>query len=104
MQNIHRAGQYFQQGASFINYAAVSDVLQLTYFCGSCSQISKSFITRGCNLEFIAMFDYQSLILPYFKNISSNWQHQNFPWYEEQFLQALDVSESETGISQILGS
>lgn len=43
------------------------------------------------------MFDYQSLMLPYIKDISSNWKHQSFPWYEEQFLQAL----AKTGISQI---
>lgn len=58
------AGQYFQQGAGYINYEFVSDVLQLTYLCGSCSQIRKSFITHGCNLQSIAMFDCQPLILP----------------------------------------
>lgn len=69
-----------------------SVALQLTYFCSSCSQACKLFVTCGWNLQFIAMLDCQSLIL--IKAISNNQQHQHFPWYEEQFFWASDVSET----------
>lgn len=84
---------HISRRVSMILIMRFSVVLQLTYLRSSFSQVCKSFITRGRNLQFIAMFDCQSLILPYIKAISNNQQHQHFPWYEEQFFWASGVSE-----------